>query len=1067
MEDKITAILKDEFLSADIADQDLNANLGNVVKIVEKDYNSINNKPQINSVTLQGNKSALELGLVPTDLSKLEAVEQPTKSVRQTADMFVDNGGKPSKIALQQVKGMATKVVYANELGNVDFEKLDIDDYVILGDKIYRVVDAENNIKQLLPETSAEHVTFADKKGEYTSTNVEGALTEIAETVAENNEKLTSEIRGVGTLLTNHKNDKDNPHGVTKTQVGLGNVDNTTDLDKPISNAQKTVNAGFENNFKQLDSDIDTLGKGLNKRIDATNSNLTALRESTESALSNQQESINDIDSTLNSHIANQSNPHNVTKAQVGLDKVDNTADNEKTVKEAGKVTQKLRFMGALDGGGLAAVSYDGSKDTSVTLNGDDFLMGNESSVGSQSVSYELKKTGVTAGAYNGITVDGKGRVTAAEDKGYATKQELQEAVAGKVKTFTYDDYQKFVEATDAIARTGMGVGDNVYIKTLEVPDMWVTRVNAVSTLYTYTSDQAIVDALNSQYGLTVGYFTFSQLETTKVDLTDYQQTTDRGLNTTNKTVVGAINEVKGTADNALSKANANATEILQIKDGTTKVGNAVHSDSASKVANNLIFSGQNAQGTESTIGFNGAQAQEVVFNGYDFVATKGNAFEVSIARSGATAGTYNNVTVDEKGRVTAGKNIDYATMAQVNEKYTKPESGIPKSDLASSVQTSLDKADTALQSAPVTSVNGKTGAVTGLATTDEVNKKQNTLTDEQLAAVNSGITEAKRAKYDGYEATINQKANSADLAQVATSGSYSDLKNIPTDIAKIGNLSNPNLLINPNFAINQRGQASYTGAGYGVDRWKGIGTKITATPVANGIQLSSSGTSNIYIKQIVEENLAGKTVTASCKLSAINGGEGGRLAVYYSTDGTSWTLINGMTIATVGISKLTATIPANAVYVSVDIGVRPSSDVVFEWAKLEIGSVATEFSPPDNATELLKCQRYYIDIGRNDSTTYLIGSGVFFSATLAYVAIPIPTTLRTAPTLILGDLSRLTLLGDNKSYTPTGITLLGTNNNAVTLRYNVTGATAGNGCAARLLDTTNNIGILSLDAEI
>ena len=44
---------------------------------------------------------------------------------------------------------------------------------------------------------------------------------------------------------------------------------------------------------------------------------------------------------------------------------------------------------------------------------------------------------------------------------------------------------------------------------------------------------------------------------------------------------------------------------------------------------------------------------------------------------------------------------------------YVKPSGGIPKTDLASAVQTSLGKADTALQSAPVTSVNGQTGAVT------------------------------------------------------------------------------------------------------------------------------------------------------------------------------------------------------------------------------------------------------------------------------------------------------------------------------------------------------------------
>ena len=309
---------------------------------------------------------------------------------------------------------------------------------------------------------------------------------------------------------------------------------------------------------------------------------------------------------------------------------------------------------------------------------------------------------------------------------------------------------------------------------------------------------------------------------------TTYQTKTDNTLGTTSKTVVGAINEVKGTADSALSKANANATEISNIKNGTTVVKNADHANaavnatnvtaningkaissifetngttakeathagkatsadkatqanSASKVVNSLTFSGQNAQGTESTIGFDGSQAQEVDFNGDDFVATKGNAFEVSLASSGITAGTYNNVTIDEKGRATAGSNKDYATTAQVNAKYSKPSGGIPKSDLAVSVQTSLDKADTALQSAPVTSVNGKIGDVTGLATQDEVNAKQNALTETQLAAVNSGITEAKRTKYDGYEEIINQKANRADLATVATSGSYNDLLNKPT----------------------------------------------------------------------------------------------------------------------------------------------------------------------------------------------------------------------------------------------------------------------------------------------
>lgn len=41
--------------------------------------------------------------------------------------------------------------------------------------------------------------------------------------------------------LTAHIDDKNNPHEVTKTQVGLGNVDNTSDLNKPISTATQTA----------------------------------------------------------------------------------------------------------------------------------------------------------------------------------------------------------------------------------------------------------------------------------------------------------------------------------------------------------------------------------------------------------------------------------------------------------------------------------------------------------------------------------------------------------------------------------------------------------------------------------------------------------------------------------------------------------------------------------------------------------------------------------------------------------------------------------------------------------
>lgn len=55
-------------------------------------------------------------------------------------------------------------------------------------------------------------------------------------------------VQWIITKIKTHINDKNNPHAVNKNQIGLGNVDNTRDVDKPISTAvQKALNAKANN----------------------------------------------------------------------------------------------------------------------------------------------------------------------------------------------------------------------------------------------------------------------------------------------------------------------------------------------------------------------------------------------------------------------------------------------------------------------------------------------------------------------------------------------------------------------------------------------------------------------------------------------------------------------------------------------------------------------------------------------------------------------------------------------------------------------------------------------------
>ena len=133
-------------------------------------------------------------------------------------------------------------------------------------------------------------------------------------------------------LLFEHINNKFNPHEVTKEQVGLGNVDNTADMDKPVSRPQKEYIDALENRvkgwFKQLNVWINNHVAEVNKKFQdvwaAINKKL------------DKEDYENDKDN-FNAHIRNYDNPHRVTAAQVGLGNVDNTADMDKPVSRPQK----------------------------------------------------------------------------------------------------------------------------------------------------------------------------------------------------------------------------------------------------------------------------------------------------------------------------------------------------------------------------------------------------------------------------------------------------------------------------------------------------------------------------------------------------------------------------------------------------------------------------------------------------------------------------------------------------------------------------------------------------------
>ncbi len=126
-----------------------------------------------------------------------------------------------------------------------------------LNAEISRAENKENEIAQNL----SNEITRA-KATENTLTNSITSETDRA-TMAESN---------IQEGLANHITDELNPHKVTPDQLNLGNVDNTSDIDKPVSTAQQTaidLAVTDHNTSVTSHTDIRNLISGLTTRLNA------------------------------------------------------------------------------------------------------------------------------------------------------------------------------------------------------------------------------------------------------------------------------------------------------------------------------------------------------------------------------------------------------------------------------------------------------------------------------------------------------------------------------------------------------------------------------------------------------------------------------------------------------------------------------------------------------------------------------------------------------------------------------------------------------------------------------
>lgn len=199
-------------------------------------------------------------------------------------------------------------------------------------------------------------------------------------------------------------------YSVDKNQIGLSNVDNTSDLDKEISNATQSaldlkadissvytieevdsiVSNSLNTSNSYTDSKVAAIVNSAPATLDTLNELATALgndpnfatttatligtKADASSVYTKTQSDANyePKNANIQSHISSSSNPHNVSKAQVGLGLVDNTSDLDKPIS--------LQTQDALD---LKV----------------DFILGKQLSENDFTNAYKTKIDGIQAGA--------------------------------------------------------------------------------------------------------------------------------------------------------------------------------------------------------------------------------------------------------------------------------------------------------------------------------------------------------------------------------------------------------------------------------------------------------------------------------------------------------------------------------------------------------------------------------------------------------------------------------------------------------------------------------------------
>ena len=306
--------------------------------------------------------------------------------------------------------------------------------------------------------------------------------------------------------LLGHINNFDNPHKITKSQIQLGNVDNTSDVDKPVSTAQqKAIDGAYANSNKYTDQKIADLINGAPETMDT-------LKEVAD-AIEKNKSVVEALDKSIGTK-ANQ----NELDTHTGNDTIHITSDERTKWNDANNKKHTHSNKSVLDGITSELVQkWTETSSSSVTgikgVNEDSFRRGN----------VELTAENVGAVATGGDTAENTTVFTAASARGNLKSGESHATLFGKIAKWFAD--------LKEVAFTG------------KIPWVDVTGKPSTYTPASHTHDNQYYKKEESDAALAaLMQSLIKRDEDVKVELIDGYTTADSGLN---NRITAVVNELK------------------------------------------------------------------------------------------------------------------------------------------------------------------------------------------------------------------------------------------------------------------------------------------------------------------------------------------------------------------------------------------------------------------------------------------------------------------------------------------------------------------------------------------